>query len=59
MKVSEARLIPAFTSEECSGRGNETASVRIASTRLNWIGHFQASGNGYRRDEICEPSDQD
>jgi hypothetical protein len=34
MKVSDARLTPAFTNEECSDCGNETASVRIASTRL-------------------------
>ncbi len=41
MKVSDARLTPAFTSEECSGRGNETASVRIASTRLTGYAIFK------------------
>ncbi len=34
MKVADARLSPASTSEECSGRGSETASVRIASIKL-------------------------
>jgi hypothetical protein len=34
MKVSDARLTPALTSEECSGCGNETANVRIANNRL-------------------------
>ena len=34
MKVSDARLSPAWTIEECSGCGRETSSVRTASTKL-------------------------
>jgi len=41
MKVSDARLTPPFTSEECSGRGNEAASVRVASTRLTGYAIFK------------------
>ena len=34
MKVNDARLSPAWTSELCSGCGSETSSVRTESTRL-------------------------
>jgi hypothetical protein len=41
MKVSDARLSPDFTNEECSGCGSETASVRTANTKLTGYAIFK------------------
>ena len=41
MKVSDARLNPSRTSDECSGGGSETVRVRPASTRLTGYAIFK------------------
>ncbi len=41
MKVSDARLSPASTNEECSGCGSETPSVRTASIKLTGYAIFK------------------